>query len=157
MGTWQPGQSANPAGGKHGHHNGRPLGGRSHALRTLDAPLAESKSQKQIRNIPADELGNNALSFFKTIIVPLLPRESEIEVDATGVVQRQGLVTLPPVPTEPGKPFTTIAGTRPTSWLAGQARKPSHSWPSYTKPSYTKRVYIPPYDVFILPSPSGLI
>ena len=96
MGKWQPGQSGNPAGGKPGHHNGRPPGGRSNALRILDTLLVQKKSEKKIRKALADEIDTNALGFFKTVIMPLLPRESKIEVDATGIVQWTRLSTTVP-------------------------------------------------------------
>ena len=81
--------------GKSGNPRGRPKGsyaGRIQALAGLDELLARKKNQRAlIRALEAD-LQKDPVKFFKSVIMPLLPRESKLSFDHEGVVQWQSLL-----------------------------------------------------------------
>lgn len=84
---FEAGQSGNPAGRPKGSY-----GGRIQALAGLDKLLARKKNQKAlIRALEAD-LQANPVRFFKTVIMPLLPRESRLAFDHDGVIQWRSLL-----------------------------------------------------------------
>ena len=84
---FQAGQSGNPRGRPKGSH-----GGRIQALASLDKLVARKKNQKAlIRALEAD-LQADPVRFFKTVIMPLLPRESKLAFDHEGVIQWRSLL-----------------------------------------------------------------
>ena len=68
-----PGQSGNPAGRRRGAK-----GGRSRALMTLDKMLAKHSCQIALSRALEVEFRKEPVRFFRTIIMPLLPRESRL-------------------------------------------------------------------------------
>ena len=85
--TFYPGESGNPVGRPKGSY-----GGRIQALSALDKMLAKKKSQSALIRALEAEFMNDPVRFFKTIIMPLLPRESKLKFDHDGIVQWQSLV-----------------------------------------------------------------
>lgn len=91
MAQFQPGMSGNPKGRPKGSS-----GGRVQALAALDSMLGKRKNQRALVKALEDELQGNPVRFFKTIIMPLLPREARLSVDNDGMVQWQSLLTISP-------------------------------------------------------------
>jgi len=87
MAQFQPGVSGNPKGRPKGS-----CGGRVQALAALDVMLGKRKNQRALTKALEDELQGNPVRFFKTIIMPLLPREAKLSVDNDGMVQWQSLL-----------------------------------------------------------------
>ena len=66
---FQPGISGNPKGRPKGSG-----GGRAEALAILDRILAKASNQRKLEDALQGELDANAATFFRTLVVPLLPR-----------------------------------------------------------------------------------
>jgi len=87
--------------GKSGNPGGRPkgsVGGRMQALLLLDKILGKKKSQKALTKALEDELKDNPVGFFKTIVMPLLPKEAKLSIDNDGIVEWKSLVEAFPMP-----------------------------------------------------------
>jgi hypothetical protein len=81
--------------GQSGNTNGRPkgsYGGRILALASLDKLLARKKNQKALIAALEKDFQGNPVRFFKTVIMPLLPRESKLSFDHDGVIQWRSLL-----------------------------------------------------------------
>ena len=88
--VWKPGQSGNPAGSKKGH-----LGGRSAALRELDAMLADADNLRVLRAAFQERFSRNPFKFFKDVVMPLLPRQAVSQLSAGDrVIEWRGLLTV---------------------------------------------------------------
>jgi len=84
---YQAGESGNP--------NGRPkgsIGGRMQALHALDKLLARRKTQATLIRALDDEFKKNPIGFFRTIIMPLLPREAKLSLEHDGVLEWKSLI-----------------------------------------------------------------
>ena len=87
MPKWGEGQQgANTAGRKRG------FGGRMLALLVLDKMLARRKTQATLMRALDDEFKANPVAFFKTIVMPLLPREAKLTLDRNGVMEWKSMV-----------------------------------------------------------------
>ena len=86
---FETGRSGNPAGRPKGSY-----GGRMQVLASLDTLLAKHKSKKGLIKALAKELETNPIGFFKTIVMPLLPRESKLSVDGESVLEWKSLVEV---------------------------------------------------------------
>ena len=84
---FNPGESGNPVGRPKGSY-----GGRIQALAALDRMLGKKKNQTVLVKALEQEFVSNPVRFFKTIIMPLLPRESKLKLDQDGVVQWRSLL-----------------------------------------------------------------
>lgn len=84
---FQPGRSGNPRGRPKGSY-----GGRMQALAVLDKLVATTRSQKALSRALEAELHRDPVRFFKTVIMPLLPRESRLAFDHEGVIQWRSLL-----------------------------------------------------------------
>jgi hypothetical protein len=97
---FEPGKSGNPVGRPKGSY-----GGRIQALASLDKLLARKKSKNALIRALELELHTDPVRFFKTVIMPLLPRESRLSFDRAGVIRWQSLLGTtedpPPKPTPP--------------------------------------------------------
>lgn len=100
----RPGMSLNPMGKPKGA-----VGGRTKALKVLDDMLATEGNQALLRRALQEEFNNNPYKFFRKIIMPLLPQEQRLKVQAEGQVVWASLLTTFPI--EPSEPSTTIEVT----------------------------------------------
>jgi len=81
--------------GQSGNLGGRPkgsFGGRMLALASLDKLLARKKNQKALILALEKELQANPIRFFRTVIMPLLPKESKLSFDQDGIVEWKTLL-----------------------------------------------------------------
>lgn len=81
--------------GKSGNPEGRPkgsYGGRIQALAGLDRLLGRKKNQKALIAALERDLLKDPVRFFKTVIMPLLPKESKLSFDHDGVVKWKSLL-----------------------------------------------------------------
>jgi len=65
---------------------GRGASGRTKALRVLDAILAKEENQERLGEALQREFEKNPVRFFKNFVIPLLPREARMEMEAAGAV-----------------------------------------------------------------------
>ena len=92
--SFEIGESGNPAGRPKGSHGGRIM-----ALASLDTLLAKKKNQKALMAALEKDLLKDPVRFFKTVIMPLLPREAKLSFDHDGVIQWKSLLGVLPVET----------------------------------------------------------
>ena len=92
MMKFEAGQSGNPGGRPKGSH-----GGRIQALAGLDRLLARKKNQKALVRALEGELQKDPVRFFKTVIMPLLPKESKVALESSGIVEWKSLVEAFPL------------------------------------------------------------
>ena len=81
--------------GASGNPRGRPkgsCGGRVQALAELDRILAMSANKKLLSQALQKEFRADPSKFFKTVIMPLLPRESKVAVDHDGIIEWKSLL-----------------------------------------------------------------
>ncbi len=81
--------------GQSGNRKGRPkgtCGGRVLALAGLDQLLARKKNKDALIAALEEELHKDPVRFFKTVIMPLLPREARLSVDSDGIIQLKSLL-----------------------------------------------------------------
>ena len=84
---FEAGQSGNPRGRPKGSY-----GGRIQALAGLDRLLARKKNQKALIRALEAELQSDPVRFFRSVVMPLLPRESRLAFDREGVIQWRSLL-----------------------------------------------------------------
>jgi hypothetical protein len=86
------------AAGKSGNPTGRPkgaLGGRARALAGLDKMLAQRKNVDVLVKALEEEFRADPVRFFKTVVMPLLPRDAKGEVDrGGGIIRWRSLLEL---------------------------------------------------------------
>jgi len=99
--SFEIGESGNPQGRPKGSYGGRIM-----ALASLDTLLAKKKNQKALMAALEKELLKDPVRFFKTVIMPLLPREAKLSFDHDGVIQWKSLLGGDPV----GDPVDTTDG-----------------------------------------------
>ena len=87
MAGFKPGESGNPAGRPKGAGGGRTL-----ALANLDKMLAQSRNQAMLLRAMEEEFKRDPVRFFRTMVMPLLPREAKLAIDNEGVVQWKSLL-----------------------------------------------------------------
>ncbi len=85
--SFEIGESGNPQGRPKGSYGGRIM-----ALASLDTLLAKKKNQKALMAALEKELLKDPVRFFKTVIMPLLPREAKLSFDHDGVIQWKSLL-----------------------------------------------------------------
>ncbi len=87
--------------GQSGNLGGRPkgsVGGRVLALTSLDKLLARRKNQRALIAALEKDMQRDPVRFFKTVIMPLLPKESKLSIDHDGIVEWKSLVETFPKP-----------------------------------------------------------
>ena len=62
------------------------------AFASLDRLLAKKKNQKALIYALEKDLQADPVRFFRTVIMPLLPRESKLSFDHDGVIQWRSLL-----------------------------------------------------------------
>lgn len=87
MASFKPGESGNPDGRPKGAGGGRTL-----ALANLDKMLARPRNQGLLIRAMEKEFKKDPVRFFRTMIMPLLPREARLEFEHDGVVKWKSLV-----------------------------------------------------------------
>jgi hypothetical protein len=92
---YEAGQSGNPVGRPKGSYGGRIM-----ALASLDKLLAKKKNQKALMDALEKDLMKDPVYFFKTVVMPLLPREAKLSFDRDGVIQWKSLLGVLPVEPE---------------------------------------------------------
>ena len=70
--------------------------GRSRALAVLDYLLTKQRHQAKLYNELEAAFEKDAVGFFKSLVMPLLPRESKIAVESDGIVVWGSLTTTQP-------------------------------------------------------------
>jgi hypothetical protein len=106
MARYKIGESGNPAGRAKGAQGGRML-----ALGTLDRFMGKAKNQKKLAIALEKFFDEDPVRFFKTMIMPLLPREAKVQLNHDGIVQWQGFLGVsgvPPPPGESGRPAPSV-------------------------------------------------
>ena len=93
---FEAGQSGNPVGRPKGSYGGRIM-----ALASLDRLLAKKKNQKALMDALEKDLLKDPVYFFKTVIMPLLPREAKLSIDRDGIVEWKTLVEAFPKENSP--------------------------------------------------------
>ena len=81
--------------GKSGNPKGRPkgsYGGRIQALGELDRLMARGKNKKRLAKTLQEVFDNDPMGFFRSVIMPLLPKESKVAFDHDGIVEWKSLV-----------------------------------------------------------------
>jgi len=87
MGKFAAGQSGNPVGRPKGSY-----GGRIQALASLDKIVGRRKNLAALEKALEVEFAKDPVRFFRSIIMPLLPKESKLELDRDGVIRWQSLL-----------------------------------------------------------------
>jgi len=83
------------AAGVSGNPNGRPkgtVGGRAQALILLDEMMARKANKRALLTALQKEFNKSPIGFFKTIVMPLLPKEQKLAVGADGVIEWKSLL-----------------------------------------------------------------
>ncbi len=78
---FQPGKSGNPGGRRKGS-----VGGRSLALAVLDAMLAKSSNREKLARALQAKFSKDPVGFFRTMVMPLVPKEAKVAVENDGIV-----------------------------------------------------------------------
>jgi hypothetical protein len=71
------------------------------ALASLDRLLAKKKNQKALMDALEKDLLKDPVYFFKTVVMPLLPREAKLTFDRDGIVEWKTLVEAFPKESAP--------------------------------------------------------
>ncbi len=87
MGQFLPGQSGNPAGRPKGSY-----GGRVQALASLDVIMNRPKNKRKLEKALEDAFHRDPFGFFKSVLMPLMPKESRLALEQPGIVQWQTLL-----------------------------------------------------------------
>lgn len=128
---FQPGNPGRPKG---------TVGGRAAALATLDRVIRTEANQKMLAKAFQIEFAKNPIRFFKTIIMPLLPRDVQLKLGEEGAIQWVRLSTMfptkdsaqsTPVPNDSERCAVADAGERPCAlppncWI-GPGGKPQET------------------------------
>ena len=83
------------ASGVSGNPSGRPKGSggaRAQALFLLDEMLARKANKRALLTALQKEFSKSPIEFFKTIVMPLLPKEAKLAVAGDGVIEWKSLL-----------------------------------------------------------------
>ena len=84
---YQAGQSGNPGGRPKGA-----CGGRTRALKALDKMIGRKRTEAKMIRALDDYVDKKPLEFIKTIVIPLLPKESKVSMAHDGIVMWRNLL-----------------------------------------------------------------
>ena len=84
---FEAGVSGNPKGRPKGSY-----GGRIQALAELDRILSRSSNKRLLSRALEKEFRADPAKFFKSVVIPLLPRESKLAVDHDGIIEWKSLL-----------------------------------------------------------------
>jgi hypothetical protein len=84
---FKAGQSGNPKGRVKGSY-----GGRIQALAVLDQMMTRSHCKKKLAQAMLEEFDKDPVKFFKTVVMPLLPKESKVDVGHDGIIEWKSLL-----------------------------------------------------------------
>lgn len=84
---FQPGQSGNPCGRKKGAY-----GGRIQALVVLDRMLAKARNKTLLAKTLEKEFRDRPMNFFKTVVMPLAPKDAKLDMNRDGIVEWKSLL-----------------------------------------------------------------
>jgi len=84
---FEPGVCPNPSGRGKGNY-----GGRLKALHSLDKMMSKPENLERLECALEEDFLKNPIKFFKSIIMPLLPKESKLELDTDSVIRWQSLI-----------------------------------------------------------------
>lgn len=87
----------------------RGYGGRVKALQTLDAMMGEEQNQQILREALQKSFERNPMKFFRQIIMPLLPKETRLEMASEGKVLWTRISEQYP-PEEPRDEYEVVDG-----------------------------------------------
>jgi len=110
--TFTPGKSGNPRGRPKGA-----VGGRMRALATLDKIMSKRQNQKELAAAFEREFLQDPVQFFRTVIVPLLPREAKATVAQPLEIGWKSLVT-PAATAAALKPIAAVTPAPPPQPLS---------------------------------------
>ena len=85
--AFRAGQSGNPKGRPKGSY-----GGRIQALAELDRMMGRGTNKRLLARALQEEFRKDPMGFFRSVIMPLLPRESKVALDHDGVIQWRSLL-----------------------------------------------------------------
>ena len=114
---FQPGNPGGP---------GRPkgaTGGRIRILLALDELLSEEPEVEGMKKALRAQLHKDRVRFFRQIIMPLLPHESKLRLDAEGIVHWQSLLTIGPTEPRLRSIQAEATGSEPSA-VAGDSERP---------------------------------
>jgi hypothetical protein len=97
MAKWGEGQPGQNKMGRKGA-----MGGRMQALLCLDKMLARRKTQATLMRALDDEFKKDPIRFFRNIVMPLLPKEARLTLDADGVMEWKSMLA-------PGGPAAMVS------------------------------------------------
>ena len=90
MGKFVMGRSGNPKGRPKGK-----MGGRMAALAALDRLVSRRQNVAALEDALQEAFTKNPLGFFRTYLMPLMPKESRLDVGTKMVVEWRTLATKP--------------------------------------------------------------
>ena len=84
---FQAGQSGNASGRPKGSY-----GGRIKALAALDRMLSQRANREVLVEAMQKSFRRDPMAFFRSVIMPLLPKESKLELQRSGVVRWRSML-----------------------------------------------------------------
>jgi len=116
---FQPGQSGNPAGKPKGA-----VSGRTQLVKALDQMLQSDANQQALLDGLQASLTKDPVSFFRTIIMPMLPKEASVNIEHSGVIEWRLLSNTPPIGLR-NKSIIPVTGDSVLSVPDDDSEKPS--------------------------------
>jgi hypothetical protein len=92
---FEAGTSGNPRGRPKGSY-----GGRIQALAELDRMMGRGTNRRLLARVLQEEFRKDPMGFFRSVIMPLLPKESKVALDHDGVIQWRSLISGEPAGNE---------------------------------------------------------
>lgn len=109
----------------------RSYGGRIKALAALDRIMSKKRNERLLEKALEKDFQSDPVKLFKSVIMPLLPRESKLKFDHENVVQWRSLLDVEPVGGQldkgnaPGLPLLSLSAPSDEDALPEPCRKGS--------------------------------